>query len=82
MSEEGGGVLAEPATVQATQQHDPSVKPTAVGVGSPLEETMSPMSPRTATPNPFSRKNSTLDLDDYFVRALFAHNPTSTVPKL
>lgn len=26
-----------------------------------------PMSPRIATPNPFSRKNTSLDLDDYFV---------------
>lgn len=26
-----------------------------------------PISPRAATPNPFSRKNTSLDLDDYFV---------------
>lgn len=26
-----------------------------------------PISPRNATPNPFSRKNTSLDIDDYFV---------------
>lgn len=31
-----------------------------------LSHEMSPMSPRVDTPNPFSRKNSSLDLDDYF----------------
>lgn len=33
-----------------------------------LEQEDSPMSPATRTPNPFSRKNTSLDLDDYFVR--------------
>ncbi|KAK5655689.1 hypothetical protein OQA88_5622 [Cercophora sp. LCS_1] len=30
------------------------------------EDATSPMSPRINTPNPFSRKNTSLDLDDYF----------------
>ncbi len=32
-----------------------------------LEEIASLTSPRLFTPNPFSRKNTSLDLDDYFV---------------
>lgn len=31
-------------------------------------EDENPMSPRVGTPNPFSRKNTSVDLDDYFVR--------------
>lgn len=32
-----------------------------------LQQELSPLSPRVDTPNPFSRKNTSLDLDDYFV---------------
>ena len=38
--------------------------------GALLEEIASLTSPRLFTPNPFSRKNTSLDIDDYFVRAL------------
>lgn len=34
----------------------------------PLAQVESPMSPRTNTPNPFSRQHTSLDIDDYFVR--------------
>ncbi len=37
----------------------------------PLTQEESPMSPRIHTPNPFSRHNTSLDLDDYFV----SHGP-------
>jgi hypothetical protein len=36
--------------------------------GPALEEIASLTSPRLYTPNPFSRKNTSLDIDDYFVR--------------
>jgi hypothetical protein len=32
-----------------------------------MEEIASLTSPRLFTPNPFSRKNTSLDIDDYFV---------------
>ena len=38
------------------------------GNGPLLEEIASLTSPRLFTPNPFSRKNTSLDIDDYFVR--------------
>jgi hypothetical protein len=45
--------------------------------GPVLEEIASLTSPRLFTPNPFSRKNTSLDIDDYFVRTwltmLFVH---------
>jgi len=42
-----------------------------------LEEIASLTSPRLFTPNPFSRKNTSLDIDDYFVCARRAWVPLS-----
>ena len=45
-----------------------NAKPTGNGTNGPvLEEIASLTSPRLFTPNPFSRKNTSLDIDDYFV---------------
>jgi hypothetical protein len=38
-----------------------------------IEEIASLTSPRLITPNPFSRKNTSLDLDDYFVCNRLTH---------
>ncbi|KAK3686242.1 Bestrophin, RFP-TM, chloride channel-domain-containing protein [Podospora appendiculata] len=67
MSEEGGHgghAVADPATVTS----DHVQKPAEINTASPnlLKNVTSPMSPRAIAPNPFSRKNTTLDLDDYF----------------
>lgn len=51
-----------------------NLKPQANGPNSPLlEEITSITSPRHFTPNPFSRKNTSLDIDDYFVRPSINH---------
>ena len=56
---------AEPLPIIITQ----NLKAQANGPNSPLlEEITSITSPRLFTPNPFSRKNTSLDIDDYFVR--------------
>lgn len=54
---------------------------TAAGDASmqPLEPQESPMSPRIHTPNPFSRHNTSLDLDDYFVGYAMVHSELTVV---
>ncbi len=60
----GPGGPAEAVPTNAANQKSNGDVP-----GSPvLEEIVSLTSPRLYTPNPFSRKNTSLDLDDYFVR--------------
>jgi len=51
---------------QQAQPGDNAPKPKIDTNGVPLDHVTSPMSPRAFTPNPFSRKNTSLDLDDYF----------------
>ena len=59
----GHGGPAETAATNAANHKSNGDAP-----GSPvLEEIVSLTSPRLYTPNPFSRKNTSLDLDDYFV---------------
>ncbi len=54
---------------EAQNDNLPSLqRPGNITVAYMRDEDDSPMSPRINTPNPFSRKNSALDLDDYFVR--------------
>jgi putative membrane protein len=71
----GGGHAAPGAEVVpvqaqgngASQQANTGGKPAEVVTnGPPLEPITSPMSPREYVPNPFSRKNTSLDIDDYF----------------
>jgi putative membrane protein len=77
MSEEGGAPATAahegPAPVAATHHtttagnHPGMNGVNGINTAMPvLTHEMSPMSPRGDTPNPFSRKNSSLDLDDYF----------------
>ncbi|KAK1750143.1 Bestrophin, RFP-TM, chloride channel-domain-containing protein [Echria macrotheca] len=68
----GGGMAAisEPAAPTTTHggggmNHD-SKPGDIVTNGAKLEHAVSPMSPILHTPNPFSRKNTSLDIDDYF----------------
>ncbi|KAK6212573.1 hypothetical protein LQW54_005158 [Pestalotiopsis sp. IQ-011] len=70
----GGGHGAEPASVNGGAGHGnghatadnnpPPIKVEKVSTVTADEEY--PISPRCHTPNPFSRKNTHLDLDDYF----------------
>ncbi|KAL1844727.1 hypothetical protein VTK73DRAFT_1946 [Phialemonium thermophilum] len=46
--------------------HDTDHRPAEIATSVPLAHTASITSPRVFTPNPFSRKNTSLDLDDYF----------------
>ncbi|KAI0168909.1 UPF0187-domain-containing protein [Hypoxylon sp. FL1284] len=64
MTEDGGGSAAH-HDGQAPALHIPSDQQKS---STTIQEEAYPMSPRrdTTTPNPFSRKNTTLDLDDYF----------------
>lgn len=74
MAEEGGGTAA-PSVVTGgaqtanntgmahAQNDDRHRRPE---MGAPLEMVESPMSPGVATPNPFSRQQTSLDIDDYF----------------
>ncbi|KAK3937439.1 Bestrophin, RFP-TM, chloride channel-domain-containing protein [Diplogelasinospora grovesii] len=69
MAEDGPTPISEPAEAPHQSQHsDPTQKPTDIRTNMRLDPDplTSPTSPRVFTPNPFSRKNSTLDLDDYF----------------
>lgn len=72
MSEEGGapatGVHEAAAPVPAAHQSPtPGHHPNGINTSmARLAKEESPLSPRIATPNPFSRKNTSLDLDDYF----------------
>ncbi|KAF7539498.1 hypothetical protein G7054_g2080 [Neopestalotiopsis clavispora] len=69
----GGAHGAEPASVNgtvhggvhgATDLNPPPIKVERMPTASVEEEY--PISPRANTPNPFSRKNTHMDLDDYF----------------
>ncbi|EJT76652.1 hypothetical protein GGTG_06569 [Gaeumannomyces tritici R3-111a-1] len=74
MAEEGGGAAgpsagpAGPPTVNTTgmSHAQPEARHRPTESGAPLEQIESPMSPGVATPNPFSRQQTSLDLDDYF----------------
>ncbi|KXX76016.1 hypothetical protein MMYC01_206952 [Madurella mycetomatis] len=61
-----------PSTVSASTTiaepvpHTERKRPVINTNGTPLEEIASLTSPRLYTPNPFSRKNTSLDIDDYF----------------
>jgi len=70
----GAGAAAGPGAQQGENGGRPAQVQTN---GLPLEHVTSPMSPRTNTPNPFSRKNTSLDLDDYFVRQTRFHSHPS-----
>lgn len=68
MAEEGGhpAPVSEPVTIP-NQSTTNGVKPADINTNLPhLDHTTSLTSPRVNTPNPFSRKNTSLDLDDYF----------------
>ncbi|KAK3325113.1 Bestrophin, RFP-TM, chloride channel-domain-containing protein [Apodospora peruviana] len=56
---------AGPGAGGQNQSHDTNHKPTEIVTNLPALDA-SVTSPRAFTPNPFSRKNTTLDLDDYF----------------
>ncbi|KAK0609502.1 Bestrophin, RFP-TM, chloride channel-domain-containing protein [Bombardia bombarda] len=70
--EDGGsgapGAPGAGSDAAAVHAQDNTNRPPDITVNGPqLTAVTSPMSPRGATtPNPFSRKNTTLDLDDYF----------------
>lgn len=73
MAEDGGhsapaATTSETAVPALAMQHHASNSdnPPADIQTAPLTEETSPLSPRARTPNPFSRKNTSLDLDDYF----------------
>lgn len=59
-----------PADNFATNAHHAQPAHGNVANGPLMEEIASLTSPRLFTPNPFSRKNTSLDIDDYFVRPL------------
>jgi len=62
-----GAAGAAAANAHQGQQGDGGKpKDLHINNGIPLELVTSPMSPRAYTPNPFSRKATSLDLDDYF----------------
>lgn len=70
MAEDGGhaayvGDVRDPAL--HPNSHANNYRPSDITTDN-LQKEPSPMSPRAHTPNPFSRKNTSLDLDDYFVR--------------
>lgn len=72
MGGEDGGHAPAAAhdTTPAPGQHAEHKPPSIVTNGIAAEPDLSsPMSPRIKTPNPFSRKNTSLDINDYFVRA-------------
>lgn len=77
---EDGAHTAVPATAEAgpTDSHGYTTQPDAPMP--PLAPQESPMSPGIHTPNPFSRHNSGLDLDDYFVSS--CASPAATRPVL
>jgi hypothetical protein len=63
--------MAQPASqeVHFSADHHTQVKVEPMVTSN--EDDDYPLSPRTPTPNPFSRKNTSVDIDDYFVsRAL------------
>lgn len=65
----GGGVgVGGPTSVPAHAVHNHKSNGSVTN-GPMLEEIASLTSPRLFTPNPFSRKNTSLDVDDYFVRS-------------
>ncbi|KAL2019010.1 hypothetical protein VTK56DRAFT_10175 [Thermocarpiscus australiensis] len=75
MAEDGHGAASSaPAAPEAGGHHEPALAPIQVGqqlaantTNSPaMEDIASLTSPRLFTPNPFSRKNTSLDIDDYF----------------
>jgi ion channel-forming bestrophin family protein len=73
----GAGAVA---SAQQGPQAGDGAKPRPVETnGVPLDHVTSPMSPRGNTPNPFSRKNTSLDLDDYFVRLMRFHLLVATL---
>ncbi|KAB5576121.1 Bestrophin, RFP-TM, chloride channel-domain-containing protein [Coniochaeta sp. 2T2.1] len=64
MAEDGGhATVHATADTAAPTSHGHTAQPTVLP---PLTQQESPMSPRIHTPNPFSRHNTSLDLDDYF----------------
>ncbi|KAH8890230.1 UPF0187-domain-containing protein [Thozetella sp. PMI_491] len=73
MAEEGGGGMAPGAAGPGGGGHEahdnavPGLRPIDIAASNNPDAVDSPLSPRINTPNPFSRKNSALDLDDYFV---------------
>jgi ion channel-forming bestrophin family protein len=70
----GGAHEAEPVVThgaghggaQAGNDHQPPPLKTSRTTTTTVDDEF-PISPRVVTPNPFSRKNTSLDLDDYFV---------------
>jgi hypothetical protein len=72
MAEDGAHTGAHTTTGVSTDTpapvpHNPGSRAAGDASMPPLAHQESPMSPRVHTPNPFSRKNTSLDLDDYFV---------------
>jgi hypothetical protein len=63
----GGGGPGEPVPVPAHGAHAGHQSTAHTTNGPAIEEIASLTSPRLFTPNPFSRKDSSLDIDDYFV---------------
>ena len=68
MAEDGGGFSH--GHTGADHERDDGVHHRPAQINTAHRATMGslPLSPRADTPNPFSRKNTSLDLDDYFVR--------------
>jgi hypothetical protein len=64
---EDGAQAAVPVTVETAAAPSHGYSTQSDVPMPPLAQQESPMSPRIHTPNPFSRHNSSLDLDDYFV---------------
>ncbi|ORY61738.1 Bestrophin, RFP-TM, chloride channel-domain-containing protein [Pseudomassariella vexata] len=61
MSEEGASHAPHPIQIRTNLPKEPSSSITDVQEDYPISP-----SPRTGTPNPFSRKNTSMDIDDYF----------------
>jgi len=59
------GAAGAGAGANNTSNHEG--KPADIVTTVPLHHVQSPLSPQAYTPNPFSRKNTTLEIDDYFV---------------
>jgi len=77
---EDGAQAAMPVTTDspAHASHGDTSQPSVAMP--PLAQQDSPLSPRIHTPNPFSRHNTSLDLDDYFVSYDIRHAATGHVP--
>ena len=67
MAEEGGHVSAAAPPPIDTHVDVPLRKQRTHNSAFADHDADSPLSPRIRTPNPFSRKNTSLDIDDYFV---------------